>query len=247
MQMYVAKNAQEMGKVAAGKIADKLKSAIKLRGEARLLLSTGASQFETLEALCNEDLKWNKVTAFHLDEYLGIDADHPASFRKYLYERFASKVPVREMVYVNTTGNVEDNIQNLTQRVREKPIDVGVIGIGENAHIAFNDPPANLESKEAYHIVQLNDTCRKQQVGEGWFKQVQDVPQYAVSMTPYQIMLCQSIVSPVPGARKAKAIAAMLNAHETDAMIPATLLKTHHDFMLFLDEDSAPKDVLEFK
>ena len=239
MQIHVEKDAQRMGAAAASQIAKRLRDAIEQNGEARLLLSTGASQFETLEALCREEVEWSRVTAFHLDEYLGIPTTHPASFCRYMRERFASRVPIREMVYVDTTGDAQTKIQQLTQRLREKAIDVGVIGIGENGHIAFNDPPANFESKAAYHIVRLDDACKKQQVGEGWFASPADVPECAVSMTPCQIMQCRSIVSPVPGLRKARAICAMMNAKERTETIPATLLKEHPDFALYLDEESA--------
>ena len=164
---------------------------------------------------------------------------HIASFRKYLTERFVNLVHPREAVFVNGEGDVEKNIAELTRRLTEKPIDVGVIGIGENAHIAFNDPPADFETRESYIVVNLNERCKKQQVGEGWFATEEDVPKQAISMTPYRIMQCRTIVSPVPKAVKAEAISAVLRAETVTPMIPATLMKTHPDFHLFIDRDSA--------
>ena len=239
MKVVVQKTAIEMGKCAAELIAQKLRSAIIENGEARIILSTGSSQFETFDALVKEDVDWSRVTAFHLDEYIALPITHSASFRKYLKERFADLVPLKEMVYVNTEGDITESIKEVTARLRERPIDIGVIGIGENAHIAFNDPPADFNTKEAYIIVNLDERCKKQQVGEGWFETVDDVPKQAISMTPFQIMLSRCIVSAVPHKVKAEAVAKVLSAETTTPMIPATLLKEHPDFNLFLDADSA--------
>ena len=236
MNLHIEETPVLLGKKAAALTASLLRQAIGENGSARLVLSTGSSQFETLEALVQEDVDWSKVTMFHLDEYVNLPESHPASFRKYLKERFLSKVTLA--AYHLVDGN-PDSIPALTAELQKAPVDVGVIGIGENAHIAFNDPPANFEGKEAYWRVKLNDTCRKQQVGEGWFATVDDVPAEAVSMTPYQIMCCRCIVSPVPLAVKAGAISKVLSSQEVDPMVPATLLKTHGDFHLFVDADSA--------
>lgn len=239
MKIHVAKTAEELGAQAAHTIAEKLCEAIAESGEARLVLSTGGSQFETLKALLQEDVPWDKVTAFHLDEYIDLPITHAASFRKYLKERFIDHVHLKEFVFVETEGDVDDNIRMLTRRLREKTIDVGVIGIGENAHIAFNDPPADFDTKQAYIIVNLDSRCKKQQVGEGWFKDEDEVPRQAVSMTPYQIMQCAHIISPVPHKVKADAVKKVLSAKTVDPMVPDSLLKTHPDFQLFLDEESA--------
>ena len=239
MKIHVAKTAEELGAQAAHTIAEKLCEAIAESGEARLVLSTGGSQFETLKALLQEDVPWDKVTAFHLDEYIDLPITHAASFRKYLKERFIDHVHLKEFVFVETEGDVDDNIRMLTRRLREKTIDVGVIGIGENAHIAFNDPPADFDTKQAYIIVNLDSRCKKQQVGEGWFKDEDEVPRQAVSMTPYQIMQCAHIISPVPHKVKADAVKKVLSAKTVDPMVPGSLLKTHPDFQLFLDEESA--------
>ena len=238
MRICIDKTANEMGANAAALIAQKLRETIARKGEARLLLSTGASQFEMFDALVHEDVDFSKVTMFHLDEYVGLPVTHIASFRKYLKERFVSKVPLKEAIYVNGEGDVAANIASITARIKEKPIDVGVIGIGENGHIAFNDPPADFETQESYIVVNLDDRCKRQQVGEGWFATVDDVPKQAISMTVHQIMACESIVTIVPHAVKAEAISNTLALDVTNK-VPATILKTHKDWNLFLDADSA--------
>ncbi len=238
MRICIDKTATEMGANAAALIAQKLRETIARKGEARLLLSTGASQFEMFDALVHEDVDFSKVTMFHLDEYVGLPVTHIASFRKYLKERFVSKVPLKEAIYVNGEGDVAANIASITARIKEKPIDVGVIGIGENGHIAFNDPPADFETQESYIVVNLDDRCKRQQVGEGWFATVDDVPKQAISMTVHQIMACESIVTIVPHAVKAEAISNTLALDVTNK-VPATILKTHKDWNLFLDADSA--------
>ena len=239
MKIYLNRTAQELGKQAAALTAQRLRAAIEEKGEARIVLSTGASQFTTLAALVQEDVAWDKVTAFHLDEYINLPVTHGASFRKYLKERFVDLVPLKEMVYVDTDGDTAASIQTVTDRLREKEVDIGLIGIGENTHIAFNDPPADFDTRDAYIIVHLDDKCRRQQVGEGWFATPEDVPACAVSMTPYQIMQCKCIISAVPFAVKAECICKLLSTDELTNLIPATLLKTHPDFHLFLDQDSA--------
>lgn len=249
MKVVVSQTTEELGVKAAAVIAEKIRKAIAEKGQARIVLSTGASQFTTLSALVKEkDIDWSKVTMFHLDEYVALPITHGASFRKYLTERFINIVHPGAWHFVNGEGDVKKNIAELTEKLREAPIDVGVIGIGENGHIAFNDPPADFETKEAYIVVNLDDACKRQQMGEGWFATIDDVPKQAVSMTPYQIMEAECIVSAVPDARKAKAIYATLSAAETTNMVPATLLKTHKDFYLFVDKDSAslcPEELLK--
>lgn len=175
---------------------------------------------------------------FHLDEYINLDENHPASFRKYLKERFTNKVQLKKAHFVDGNGNVSQNIEALTEAVRKSPIDVGVIGIGENAHIAFNDPPADFDTEEAYKVVQLDDRCKMQQVGEGWFPDIDAVPKEAITMTVKQILKCKAIISCVPYKVKAKAILDTLT-EPINNMVPATILKTHSDWHLFVDEDSA--------
>lgn len=238
MHMHIYPTTQQAGQDAAKLIAQKLNEAIASKGCARLVLSTGASQFETVDALTREDVDWSKVTMFHLDEYVALPESHIASFRKYLKERFVSKVSLKEAVFVNGEGDVEANIAALTARLREDELDVGVIGIGENGHIAFNDPPADFETEVAYKVVDLDDRCKRQQVGEGWFATVDDVPRQAITMTVRQIMACKVIVSVVPHTVKAEAVRNTLS-QPVNNMVPATILKTHPDWNLYLDADSA--------
>jgi glucosamine-6-phosphate deaminase len=238
MIVKVLNHAQELGREAAAFSAKVLNERIAEKGKARLILSTGSSQFETLEALVKLDIDWSKVEMFHLDEYVGISNQHPASFRKYLKERFIDLIGINKYHYVNGEGNVEENINELTQEIRKEPIDLALIGIGENAHIAFNDPPADFDTKEAYIVVNLDDNCKNQQVGEGWFSSLDEVPKQAITMTVYQIMQSEIIVSCVPHKVKAKAIRDFF-ANDVTNQIPATILKKHANFTLFLDEQSA--------
>ncbi len=238
MEIRICKDSVSLGKSAAEYVAKDLKRCIEEQGSARIVLSTGASQFDTLKALVEiEGIEWNKVEMFHLDEYVDLPITHVASFRKYLQERFVDKVgPLKAVHFVDGT---KECIEKLTEEIRKEPIDIGLIGIGENGHIAFNDPPADFDTKEAYIIVNLNDTCKKQQMGEGWFPTIDDVPKQAVSMTAYQIMQCKKIVSCVPHKVKADAIKNTLKADEVSNLVPATLLKTHPDFILYIDSNSA--------
>ncbi|NLK13430.1 MAG: glucosamine-6-phosphate deaminase [Spirochaetales bacterium] len=236
----IADTPQELGKKAAKRIVDLLQAAIKEKGGARIILSTGASQFDTLEALLHSDVDWSKVEMFHLDEYVGLPESHPASFRKYLKERFVSKINLKAAHYVDGEGDIKGKIAKLSARIKEKPVDVGVIGIGENGHIAFNDPPANFDTTEPYMVVELDDRCKQQQVGEGWFATLNDVPKTAITMSPKQIMACKHIVSAVPYAVKAEAVYNTITS-KVDPMVPATLLKTHPDWSLYVDRESAAK------
>jgi len=237
MEIRICASAEALGKSAARHAAWLLNQAIRERGEARLLLSTGASQFETLAALVQQPVDWSRVSMFHLDEYVGLPETHIASFRRYLKERFISKVPLKAAYLVDGT---ETGIAAITAELRKAPIDVGLIGIGENAHIAFNDPPANLETKESYIIVTLDDRCKQQQCGEGWFDSVEEVPKQAVSMTVYQILQCRTILSCVPHAVKADAVYKALYA-PADAWTPAAQLRAHPDVTLYVDRFSAGK------
>jgi len=240
MRIRILDTSKLLGLEAAQAAAKIINETVAAKGEARIALSTGASQFETLAALAKEDVDWTKVTMFHLDEYVGLPETHPASFRKYLKERFVSLVKLKRVFFVDGEGDVAAKIAVLNREIESAPIDLGVIGIGENGHIAFNDPPARFDAMESYRIVELNDACKKQQVGEGWFAGVKDVPATAVSMSCYRIMMCRKIISSVPHAQKAQAIKRTFEGGISD-MVPATLLKFHPDWSLFLDRDSASK------
>ena len=239
MRINIFNSCDMMGADAAKFIANKLNEAIREKGSARLLLSTGASQLEMFAALVHEEVDWSKVTMFHLDEYVGLPESHIASFRKYLKERFVNRVDgLKEAIFVNGEGDVAANIAAITARLKEAPIDVGVVGIGENGHIAFNDPPADFQTQESYIVVKLDERCKKQQVGEGWLASVEEVPDSAVSMTVQQILQCKTIVTIVPHAVKKDAISNTFS-QPCNNMVPATILKTHADWNLWLDRESA--------
>lgn len=238
MIISICRDASELGTMAAGFAAGKINEAIKAKGEARLLVSTGSSQFETFDALLKSDIDWDKVEVFHLDEYIGLPVTHLASFRRYLSERFISKVKIKSFHGINVEGDIDQIISDLTAEIRRAPVDVGFIGIGVNGHIAFNDPPADFSTRDAFKVVYLDDLCRLQQVNEGWFSALEDVPAKAVSMTPWQIMQCKTIISCVPHKVKALSVRNTLINKSTN-LIPATLLKEHPDYHLYIDYNSS--------
>ncbi|MCX6320990.1 MAG: 6-phosphogluconolactonase [Bacteroidia bacterium] len=238
MVINISADASELGLKASQFAAGKLKEAIEKNGEARLVISTGSSQFETLQSLLHEKVEWEKVEVFHLDEYIGLPVSHIASFRKYLYERFINHIRIKKFHSVDVEGDIDQKIKTLTLEIRKKPVDIGLIGIGVNGHIAFNDPPADFDTREAYIIVRLDDQCRLQQVNEGWFKSKEEVPARAVSMTPWQIMQCKTIISCVPHKVKAVSVRNTLINNLTN-IVPATMLKQHPDFHMYLDNNSA--------
>lgn len=235
MNITIAPNPDTLGQQAAALTAKKLQEAIARKGHAFLVLSTGASQLSTIKALLASDVPWDKVEMFHLDEYVGLPITHKASFRKYLQERFVSHLPLKAVHFVSDDPAI---IPALTEALGRSNVDVGLIGIGENTHIAFNDPPADFEDQAAFKVVALDEACKQQQVGEGWFATTADVPKEAISMTVQQIMRCDTIISCVPFGVKARAISRMLTSEKPDPMVPASILKTHPDFHLYVDEDS---------
>lgn len=238
MKVVIKKTAAEAGRYAAKLTEEKLNEAIVSKGCARLLLSTGASQFPFFEEVTGLKVDWSKVEMFHLDEYVGISPEHNASFQKYLRERFVEKVRPKAAYLIDGRRPTEETIAELTELLKASPIDVGLIGIGENAHIAFNDPPADFEDERAYKVVTLAARCLEQQVREGWFSSVEEGFRQAVSMTCREIMKCKAIISLVPYAVKAEAVYNTLT-RELTPEVPATLLKKHPDFCLVCDEDSA--------
>ena len=238
MNVKVYETTQKMGKAAAKHAAAVLNRCIAAGENPRLLLSTGASQFAFFEHFVKEDVNWSKVEMFHLDEYVGMSAQHPASFQKYLRERFVDVVHPGAYHLIDGTQNPDQTIAHLTALLAEKPIDLGLIGIGENGHIAFNDPPADFSDTSAYKVVDLADSCIRQQIREGWFATPEEAYQQAISMTCSQIMKCKTIISVVPYAVKAQAIHDTLTLEETN-MVPATLMKRHSDITVYCDADSA--------
>ena len=238
MKVVVRKTPQELGTAAAQLCAQVIGEAIREKGKARVVFSTGASQFELFDALLKSDIDWTRVEMFHLDEYVALPESHPASFRKYLKSRFIDKVQLKQVTLVNGEAELSGELKRLGEALTAEPIDLGLIGIGENAHIAFNDPPADFDTKEAYKVVNLSDTCKRQQVGEGWFATEDDVPKQAITMTAHEIMNIEHIISCVPNAVKAKAVHDTLTQPVSN-LVPATLLRTHADFNLFIDDNSA--------
>lgn len=245
MEVRICKDKIALGASAAMHVASRLNAIIAKKGYARIVLSTGASQFDTLDALTRENVDWSKVDMFHLDEYVDLPITHGASFRKYLQERFVDKLPCA-LRSVNFVDGTPEGIAQLTAKLREDEIDIGLIGIGENTHIAFNDPPADFNTREAYIIVNLDEKCKRQQMGEGWFATIDDVPKQAVSMTTWQIMQCKEIVSCVPYAVKSEAVRLTLQTKETTPNVPATLLKEHDNFIIYADAESA-KQVINWE
>ena len=239
MEIIISNTKEELGRKAAARGADIIRKAISEKGYANIIVATGASQFEMLEALVKEEVDWPKVSGFHLDEYIGLPATHPASFRKYLKERFVDKVPLKEFFYVNgDTGDPLAETKRLGEIIKERVIDVAFIGIGENGHLAFNDPPADFETEEPYLVVNLDETCRRQQLGEGWFPSFEEVPQQAISMSVNQILKSRAIICSVPDKRKAEAVKNTVESGITP-MVPGTALQKHPAVWLFLDDNSA--------
>ncbi len=238
MKLVVCAATAELGKKASAQAAAVINAAIEKQGYARILLSTGSSQFPFFEEFVKEDIAWDKVEMFHLDEYVGISEEHPASFKRYLLDRFVLKVKPAKYHLINGQEDTQETIARLTEIIREKPIDLGMIGIGENGHIAFNDPPADFNDERAYKVVTLDKRCLQQQIGEGWFKDESECFKQAISMTAPEIMKCKTIISVVPHAVKAEAVYNTLT-RELTPDVPATLLKEHADCTLYVDANSA--------
>ncbi len=241
MNVRIFESKIDMGSAAAKAGADSIRAKLANQGEANIILATGASQFEMMSALVAEPgIDWSKVTCFHLDEYVGLSIDHPASFRKYLKERFVDQVPspVANFHFVNGEVDAEAECKRLSKLISQVEIDVAFIGIGENAHLAFNDPPADFETDTPYLIVELDEACRQQQFGEGWFDSFELVPKTAISMSIRQIMKSNQIVCTVPDERKSTAVK---NAIEGDIsnLVPATMLQNHPQATLYLDVAAA--------
>ncbi len=242
LKIAIYDNANSMGRAAADFVEKKLNEALVVKGSANLILATGASQFSFLEAFKKRNIDWQKITVFHLDEYKGISDQHPASFRKYLKERILDEVAPKKIYFLN--GDAEDletEMENYAATLKLHLIDVACIGIGENGHIAFNDPPlADFDDPKLVKLVALDDACRNQQLGEGWFPTFNDVPKQALTLTIPAIMRCKTISCVVPDARKAQAVHNTLY-NEVNTACPATILRTHPNTMLFLDKASATK------
>ncbi|MEY3432582.1 MAG: hypothetical protein RL131_518 [Bacteroidota bacterium] len=240
METRVLDDALSIGRASGKEAATKIKEVISENGHAYIVLATGTSQFETLaELLRDKEIDWSEVTMFHLDEYIGLPITHKASFRKYLKERFIDKLPnLRAAHLINGENDPVQECKRLNELISQHPINVLLCGIGENGHLAFNDPPADFETTEPYILVDLDEACRNQQYGEGWFPSFNDVPTKAISMSIHQIMQAEYIICSVPDERKAKAIADCFNG-EISNLHPASILRNHEHCTLYLDTHSA--------
>lgn len=238
MEIIISKSREEAGREAASLGAGFIRKAIQERNHASIIVATGTSQFEMLSELVRQDLDWSAVTAFHLDEYIGISDDHPASFCGYLRERFANLVPLEKFHFIDGTAGPEQECSRLGNLIKNCRIDVAFVGIGENGHLAFNDPPADFETDTPYLVVNLDERCRRQQSGEGWFATFDDVPSQAISMSIRQIMKSETIICTVPDERKADAVYKTITS-DISPMVPASILREHSQAFLLLDTDSA--------
>ncbi|MBW3630352.1 MAG: glucosamine-6-phosphate deaminase [Gemmatimonadetes bacterium] len=241
MQINVLENKSEMARHAAGEGAAVIRTALEERGGARIVVATGASQFEMLDRLVREaDIDWSRVTAFHLDEYIALPSTHPASFRRYLKERLVDRLPapLAAFHYIDGEGDPERECDRLGALISAAPIDVAFVGIGENGHLAFNDPPADFDTERPYLVADLDEACRRQQLGEGWFATLEDVPPRAISMSVRQIMRAGTIICTVPDERKSLAVRGALEGPVTPD-VPASILQRHPDCRFFLDAPAA--------
>ena len=236
MYVSISQDKYELGKKAAENGSKFIRKALAEKGFANIIVATGASQFEMLSELVKApDIDWSKVSVFHLDEYVGLPEDHPAGFRKYLRERFIAKLPTAPKKFYPVS---KEGMAELGAILKQTTIDVAFVGIGENGHLAFNDPPADFDSNEAYLIIELDEKCRRQQLGEGWFPTFDAVPTHAFSMSVPQIFKSKVIVNVVPDERKAQAIKGMLEGPVTNTC-PCSILQNHPCCATFLDEASA--------
>ncbi len=240
MQIIYTSDAKDLGQKSGDLAAALIKKAIAEKGRAHIIMATGTSQFETLnQLLSHTDIEWERVVMFHLDEYIGLSITHPASFRKYLIERVLDKVPALQNYYlINGETDPEQECERLGALITAHPIDVTLCGIGENGHLAFNDPPADFDTQRPYIVVQLDEPCRRQQFNEGWFESMEEVPQQAISMSIQQILRSETIICSVPDERKATAVKNCLELPISN-LYPAGILRSHADCTLYLEPASA--------
>jgi glucosamine-6-phosphate deaminase len=239
VQVNVLPSKREVGAAAAKHAATSLQGLLAESKTVRIIAATGASQLDFLQFLtATPEIDWQRVEMFHLDEYIGLPVTHAASFRKYLMERFIRKTGIRRYHLLDGEQNPADVVRSIGNELKSAPIDLAFVGIGENAHLAFNDPPADFETDEPYLIVELDEACRFQQVNEGWFKTISDVPARAISMSVKQILKSEEIIAIVPGAQKAQAVKACLEG-DISPMAPASVLRTHANTTTYLDTESA--------
>src|SRR5881398_1879090 len=239
MVLKVLPDKSSLSKMAAEHAAEAIGRAICDRGQARIIAATAASQFEFLDALTKmPGIDWQKVEVFHLDEYIGLPITHPGSFRKMLLDHLIKKTGIAKYHLLDGDADPAEVVRRVGKELTSAPVDVAFVGIGENGHLAFNDPPADFETEEPYLVVNLDEACRRQQMGEGWFATLEDVPRTALSMSVRQILKAQEIICIVPDARKARAVAACFEG-EVSPNAPASILRTHPRCTIYLDKESA--------
>lgn len=239
MLLRVFEDKTSLGSAAALLGGSLIRKALEARGHARIIAATGASQFEFLEALTGDrSIDWRNVEMFHLDEYVGLAIDHPASFRRFLLDRLIRKAGIERYHLLDGQAIPEEVCRDVGDALARSPVDVAFVGIGENGHLAFNDPPADFETEEPYIVVRLDEACRRQQVGEGWFRDISEVPERAISMSVRQILKAEAILCVVPDSRKAQAVKACFEG-PIGPMLPASILRTHPNATVFLDRHSA--------
>ena len=239
MHLTIYPDKATLGAAAAADAAEAITAAVAESGRARIIVATGASQFEFLAALIAlPDVPWDRVELFHLDEYIGVPADHPASFRRYLRERLIEPAGISTVHLLDGEADPRAECARVGALIAAAPVDIAFVGIGENGHLAFNDPPADFETREPYLIVSLDEPCRRQQVGEGWFPDIESVPTRAISMSCRQILASRRILCIVPDARKADAVRAAVEGPVTPH-VPASILQTHDDVTVYLDVASS--------
>ena len=239
MRIKILADRSSLSRAAAEHAADSLRSLLHEKTAVRLVAATGASQFEFLEALTSSpDIDWSRLEVFHLDEYVGLPVSHPASFRKYLYERLVHKTGIKRFHPLDGEAEPAAVAKAVGRELLSAPVDLAFVGIGENGHLAFNYPPANFDTEEPYLVVSLDQACRQQQLNEGWFASLADVPARAISMSVRQILRSKEIIAVVPDARKASAVKACF-AGEVNPLAPASILRTHSNATVYLDNESA--------
>jgi len=239
VRIRIFENKSELSEGAAEHAAKTLRQLLGEKNTVRLIAATGASQIEFLEKLTSsKDIDWARVEMFHLDEYVGLPITHPASFRKYLMERLIGKTKMGIYHLLDGESDPEGAVAEVGRELKKSPVDLAFVGIGENGHLAFNDPPADFQTEKPYIVVTLDEACRKQQVGEGWFGTIAEVPVRAISMSVRQILKTDEIIAIVPDARKAQAVAECL-AGEVSPLHPASILLTHSNTSMYLDRESS--------
>ncbi|MFV0504750.1 MAG: 6-phosphogluconolactonase [Lachnospirales bacterium] len=238
MEIRILQDAKETGKFAGEKAGQILIESVQKQGKARFMAATGQSQLYFYESLLSQNIPWDKIEIFHLDEYCGLPSTHTASFQKYIKERFISNINPMKVHFIDGTKNIDETLATLNKEAHKDKIDLGMIGFGENAHIAFNDPPADFNCKDSYHLVNLDEKCRQQQVNEGWFSSIDEVPKQAISASVPFIKSFENIVSLIPYSAKASAVKKVMESQKENINIPGTALIEHKRWFIYFDHES---------